>query len=491
MSLQIKLRQILPVVALTIASLAIRLWYAQGFDGLYGQDAYAYYDFAVLIGYGEPLTSFFWGLGYPLLLTAGFSILGASAAVGQLISLIMGAGLTPLVYILARQLGTGWLAALIAGLLMAICGQAIQSSIVLMADIPALFWALLSAVCLLHYVHTLSLKAQWLVLAAMCLALAMLTRWLYLTLIPAFVVLLLVDRSRIRTAHLVVALFATGLLFTPQVIFSMTNPYPVLNHAWVQGWSPANVFSREFVNVDGQFSYEMVNAAFYAMPFYDAYYLAPIFLPFLFLGMLALRRERIRLAFVLAWTLIPFGFLAGIPYQNIRFPLIMSTPIFVLVALGVEHAAKVLNGRRSTVQKAVQYVLIGVVALIGVGMSLAKANQIVSQFVENQMADKEVVAWAAAQLPDGAVVYTMGLTLPLRHALVGRGEVLELYYETPETLDRGWERGWADYLLINVWQIENQWQGREPQIAYHWLRDMRGFRQLGQSGYYTLFRVNE
>jgi hypothetical protein len=40
-----------------------------------------------------------------------------------------------------------------------------------------------------------------------------------------------------------------------------------------------------------------------------------------------------------------------------------------------------------------------------------------------------------------------------------------------------------------VWNIENQWAGREPQIAFYWLRDVRGLVELGRYGKYTLYRV--
>jgi hypothetical protein len=81
----------------------------------------------------------------------------------------------------------------------------------------------------------------------------------------------------------------------------------------------------------------------------------------------------------------------------------------------------------------------------------------------------------------------MGLTLTLQH----RTElyVYELFYETPESLNLKWVRGQTDYLLVNVWTIQNQWQGREPQSAYYWLRDERGLIRIGRLANYTLYRI--
>jgi hypothetical protein len=83
-------------------------------------------------------------------------------------------------------------------------------------------------------------------------------------------------------------------------------------------------------------------------------------------------------------------------------------------------------------------------------------------------------------------LYTFGLTLTLQHETPFT--VYELYYERPASLAA--KRGQNDYLLLNLWVIENQWQGREPYIAYHWLDDNRGLTRLERYGNYTLFRID-
>ena len=124
------------------------------FDGLYGQDPFAYYNFAdsmrTSIANQQALPPFFWPLGYPTVLALGFTLTGTQASTALGINLIMGAMLPALVYVLLRQIGASSPFALLSGFLMLICGQAIQSSMVVMADIPALFWGTLSAVILIH-----------------------------------------------------------------------------------------------------------------------------------------------------------------------------------------------------------------------------------------------------------------------------------------------------------------------------------------------------
>ncbi|MFN8447321.1 MAG: glycosyltransferase family 39 protein [Anaerolineae bacterium] len=211
-------------------SLIARLVFTTRFDGLYGQDAYAYYNYAQSMARGGDLAPFFWPLGYPALLASGFALFGATALTAQAINLLLGALIAGLVYLLARQVGVGRSGALAAGLIAALCGQAIQSSIVVMADIPALAWALLSAVTLLEYLRADRLR--WLVFAALLLALACVTRWLYLALVPAWGAAVLLTWKRPRWRHLLVAGAAAALVLLPQAAVSLHSPFPVLDHAW-------------------------------------------------------------------------------------------------------------------------------------------------------------------------------------------------------------------------------------------------------------------
>lgn len=474
------------MLALFAAALLLRVLYVlgYGFDGLYGQDAFAYYDFAAAVASGRTPGPFFWPLGYPVLLTGAFALFGVSAAAAQAINLALGALLAPLVYVLARQAGCRWPGALAAGLLMAICGQAVQSSLVVMADIPALAWAVISAVALNVYLD--DRRRRWLALAAVTVALAAVTRWLYLALVlPWGMAVLVAWRGRFRWQDALAALAAALVILLPQMLYSTTGPYPTLNHAWVRGWSPENMLRRDFVNVDGVFHYEQANALFYARPFYDAYYLAPVFAVFMLPGLWTLwRRDVARALMTAGWALVPYGFLVGIPYQNIRFPLIVFPAIAVLAGLGIEAVEgwQVIRGRQAAV-----WGILGMVVLFGLGQTVSAGQEVIGTFLGRQQADRAAAAWVTAYVPPEANLYTFGLTLTLQHYT--DLEVYELFYETPDTLTDRWVAGQPDYLLINVWQIENQWDGRAPQIAFHWLRDVRGLTELGRYGNYTLFRV--
>jgi 4-amino-4-deoxy-L-arabinose transferase-like glycosyltransferase len=486
--------EIVLICLLFVASLFVHLWflYPSPFDGLYGQDSYAYFDFAgelrTAISQGRAPGAFFWPLGYPVLLAVGFALFGTQAVVGQAINIILGTALTPLVYILARQIGLKRTGSLIAALLMTLCGQALQSSLVLMSDIPGLFWTALSAVLLWAYLQS-SHKTRWLVLAGIALALACITRWIYLILAPLWAICLLIEwRGHIRWRDSLVTLLGVTVIILPQVLYSTTNPWPTLNHAWVEGWSPGNAFKSEFTNIDGHFQYDKINAVYYAQTYYDPYYLAPIFAPFLLLALWGLfRRGYAQLLMIAAWALLPYLFLAGIPYQNIRFPLIVVPAVAILAGVGMETAAEWVSHIRLPRSSPAAVGALAVLLIIGASQMLPIDRTNVGNFIINQQRDKDTAAWAAQHVPDGATLYTFGRTRMLKHYTTLH--VYELYYETPDTLAEKWNIGKDDYLLINVWNIENQWVGRDPQNDYHWLRDRRGLIELGKYGYFTLFKI--
>lgn len=275
------------------------------------------------------------------------------------------------------------------------------------------------------------------------------------------------------------------IVFIPQILYSRSNPYPTLNHAWVEGWSPANAFAHDFTNADGHFSYATVNAVYYARVYTDAYYLAPVWFPLLLLGIFALfyQRQFRKAVFLVGWALLPYLFLAGIPYQNIRFPLIVFPAVAALTGIGISFLLE-----RTQMMRRLAWALAAFVLCLGMWQTYIANRTLIGEFLDNQRRDRESIAWASAQIPEGARVYTLGLTLIMNHYTTF--EVYELYYQTPESLETQWIHGEDDYLLVSVWSLRNQWQGREPDIAVRWLIDHRGLVRIDSNERYTIFRIN-
>lgn len=455
------------------------------FDGLYGQDAFAYFDFAQDIIYfaetGNAPPPFFWSIGYPAQLAIGFAIFGASELTALNLSIIMGSFLPVLVYVLGLQLNLRSAYAFFAGLLMVFSGQALQSSLVIMSDIPALFWSLLSIITLLRYIA--GHKRRWLVLCAVCVSIAALTRFVYLTMLPVYGLMLLSHwRHRIRWLDLLAAAIIGFIPIIPQLIFNQVNPTLLLNHSWVQGWSPLNIFGQNFVNIDGTFHYEKINALFYTYPMYDVSYLSPLLTLFVFIGIIALIYQKywIPTLLLLSWIGLPYLFIAGVPYQNIRFSLIFFPAITLLIGISLQFIVDSSHKIRW---------ILAIVCLIGLAHTALTGIDYAKSFVEKHQSEKAIVGWLADKVPSDATLYTFGSTLTLEH--YADYNLIEIFYESPNTLNQRWFRGRADYLLLNIWQIENQWQDRDPQANYHWFRDERGLTKIDKLGNLTLFEASE
>jgi len=563
---------LLPFVLIFVVALFARLFLilTGAFDGLYGQDAYAYYGFALdlrqALSHGQMPPPFFWSLGYPALLAAGTALFGSSALVGQTINVVMGAGCAALTFNVAQQIGCGRLSSVCAGMVVAFSGQALQSSIVLMSDIPALFWALLSASALLEFMrikrqgathakgeqsNESPLHTSWrprqlgvsITICLLTLTFAVLTRWLYLALVPPVLLALLMQRTLLR--HMVIALVVISPVIALQVAHSTTSPYPTLDHPWVTGWSPQHYFQSSFDTPDGHAAYSLINAVFYTQPFFTTPYLTPLLTPFVLLGVVKilnrsdaeftenysrlfsalsapLRLQSLAVpVLIIGWVLLPFLFLAGIPYQNIRFPLILLPPIALLCACGIEQVRSLfkrlegfkwrplrLGGLRNSnlnrqdakdVRKNdkdishfsilfasnllnklfTPLLLASLLLLARDGINYTQA------FIARQMRDKAVVFWVRDHLPVDATLYTHGLSPALRHYT--QMEIHELYDETPQSLSTAQHTG--TYLLINGWQIINQWAGLAPGIAVNWLREHHTLRRIGRMNDYTLYLV--
>lgn len=78
------------------------------FDGLYGQDAFAYYDYARDLWQRTHVLQapapFWWPLGYPALIALAFDLSGFTPVAAQAISVLSGALVAPLVYLWVREI---------------------------------------------------------------------------------------------------------------------------------------------------------------------------------------------------------------------------------------------------------------------------------------------------------------------------------------------------------------------------------------------------
>lgn len=469
------------------------------FDGLYGQDPYAYYDYAQdlaqALAAGQQPPPFFWPLGYPLLVVVGSLFTGWRPLAGQLISIIAGASVAPLVYLLVLEIRPRAQAgALAAGLLAATAGQLTLSSLSVMADTAALAWATLSAWAMLRYLRFPT--AGWLGLAAFSLGWAVITRWVYgLVVLPWAAAAVFSWRtagwpwSR-RFSHMGLAVLVGGLILGLQFLLSIGQPEAFTGDLQVYSWSPANAWQRTVTNPDGTFHYEWPAAIFYARPMLHPSYVVPLLFPFWLLGVAVFWHDRRRLAaqgiLILGWVLVIYVFLAGVPWQNWRFPLSFFPPLLVLIGMGFQAAWHWL-ARSKTSKRPRVSLLIGWMVLCII-WTLVWSMRDVRNFAS--WANERVAAaqWTEAQLPPEATVITSDLTLTLEHKTDLAVE--EIYLLNESDLDHLLAEEPELFLLLNLENIANQWAGLSPAENLDWLHQHAELTKLGTWPPYTLFRID-
>jgi 4-amino-4-deoxy-L-arabinose transferase-like glycosyltransferase len=520
----IKTALLLFLLALTIRLAVIFFWQ---FDGLYGQDAYAYFQQATAITKNlpqgqAPPADFFWPNGYPLLIAFFMLFVGQDAWAGQLATLLSGALLPPLAYLLSRDLFTNEFeknnnliirnsSGLFAGLIIAVAGQPILSSVVIMADMPALFWATLAAWLVVRGVQFeqggIFSPALLFLAAGAALALAIISRWLYALIVPALIFYVSFNYWRANLARQfrwqpLLAVFSGVIVLAPQLWLSLNKPAG-LAHSFLLGWSPAHFWQRQFENSEGYFSYLLPMALYYAQPAGHPAYIFPI------LGLASLwaiwrlgqARQRGPLILLLGWAAPVYIFLAGISFQNFRFGLTLYLPLVILTDYGLNDLLGRGAGERGDrgeftpapplraegplwVRSPAAIKTTIILSLLGM---LAWAYPMLHNFLTAQNQSKIIAAQVEHTLSPEATLITFGLTLTLQHYT--RLQTLELFYLDETSLKTITESSAPLYLLLDLPSLETQWQGRKPQLNYQWFKKNTILREVGAFPPYVLFQV--
>ncbi|HVC34156.1 MAG TPA: hypothetical protein VNL16_11660 [Chloroflexota bacterium] len=499
------------------------------FDGLYGQDAFAYDSYALgplrqsLLHLAAP-PPFYWPPGFPLLMALLSFVLGPHALAGQVVSMIAG-GLVPVfTALLAAEIWPSlkpstvrvsanasrfpaWFGPalrfnampavpLLAGAAAAFNGQLWQSSIVVMADTTGLALATAGAWALARYARTG--KVAWLVLAGAALAGAVTTRWAYaLVAIPcAAYALLLLSRSNRHRAwlHAAPAILVVAAILGPTLVPTFhgllfgNRPAPFSADLQVYTWNPLNALRRDFVTADGRLTYRLPNGLYYALAPARTYFFTPLLAWLLVPGLWSVARRPTAgpLFLIVGWAAVVYGFHAGAAWQNFRFTLAYLPPAAILVAIGTATIADL--ARRSTASRVLRSVFAvsfaaGLVWMAQSGFSLSQG------FVERKDADLATVAWIRTELPPDALLFTFGLTLTVRHYT--SLETVDLSEVNPSDLARLISGRRPAFVLVDVDNVESQWRGRPPSQNFQWLHDGPGLVRIGQRETYTLLEIHD
>lgn len=506
------------LVALPVLALSLR----HGFDGLYGQDAYAYYNYAMdqvrhnLQTFTLP-APFFWPPGYPLLIALVSFLTGVRPIAAHAVSLTAGS-LTPLlVALLAHELwqsapqkqpdeaphspasSHAALFAITAGLLTALTPQLWQSSAVSMSDTTALFAATLGAWALLRYKSTM--RARMLTLASAAIAFALLTRMVYvaLALLAAPYALFLIAQQPRRAAILHLALAATTtLLVLSPLLAALGQTAPTgdqrafLGHVGQGWWHLRHALRNEFVTGSGHLQYPHTNALYYALAPAHRYYFTPLLAPLLLPGLWRLWKWRstTHFLFLFGWPFMIYLLLIGYPFQNFRFALAYLPPLAILLALGLFSTARAAARLRPLPPLPPLRPLPPLLALPLVIAALwlpFSGWTLTESFIVRKQANLATVRWVQSQIPPQSQLLTFSITLTAAHYT--DLDVRDLYHQSTPDLTTLLQNPQPTYLLLDITNIETQWPAHAPGRNYHFLRERYELRHIGENGPYTLFEI--
>lgn len=474
--------------------------FQHSFDGLYGQDAYAYLAYArelfAALTQARVPPPFWWSLGYPFLLNIAFLFGGANSASAQSITVLCGALVAPLAYALAREAAAkeyrniaGWA----AGLICALSGQLAQSSVVVMSDAPALMWATLAAWLLLRYARTRGTGN--LLFAALAVGLAVWTRWQNLLFAGVWFIALVIaawsapkeKRAADKFIRVGTALALFGIVLLPQMYLTATTNAPLAGSSWLEGWRPANFFARTFDNVDGHFEYTLPVALFYAQAVAHPAYLFVMLTPLWGVGVVVLLKRTRRWDYhrtllraepilLLGWIAAMLLFLMGIPYENFRFGLGFFTPLAVVTGIGAGWLWTRWHSTSRRVALCAWMATALLVMLLWQPRVLAPVLQIHTREVAH-------ARWLAAKLVPEAMLYTFEIDGAVRHYTDVR--VMNLWEMKLDEL----KRGTPTYLYVDTNKLRAQWRGRLPELLLSVLNEANSLHPVGSFDGWTLYRV--
>ena len=487
-----------------VPTAALVAWYlfVRDFSGLFGQDPYAYFDYAVgpmraaLQGL-QPLHSFYWPLGYPALVAIVSLAAGGTHIAAQAVNVVAGLLSVLLTYAVGQEAlrRTGIeahvarRACMVGAVAFGTGGYLVESGVVAMADAVALCAALLSAWALFRALRSGGkAESMWIALSGVALGYSVITRWGQAWLLPVWLLAAIPTSREVgqRIRLVTTLLLACALAVVPQLALAALVPRgSVRPHAFMgdfggagAAWQPVHLLQRAFVNTDGSFHYALPNLVYYLTGPFRTMYLTPLLAPPIIFALMQMgRRRQWALTFLLVWPALLLVADAGLPWQDPRFILMAIPPLAILAGLGMAEAWE---------QWPAWHTVLGGVAILSLLAVLAGGVRGADTMIAAHASDERAAAWAAAELPPHAHLLSFGLTATLIHSGIPAEELADLGPARLHALETAYPRL---YLLVSVPVIQGQAARLPAGEDFAALSHAPGLSRIGARDGYTLFRV--
>lgn len=434
-----------------------------GFNGLYGQDSYEYLRFtkALVLFYKSGISpgGFFWPLLYPITGSVLSFVFGATFSL-QLISIFSLVGSAVFLEKINRLLypekaGQGKVYVFLAFML---SPYILRASLVVMSDMLCVFMITGAWYCLFKY-RSLPSNKYLIWFSAFAVA-AITTRYaaIVVLFIPLVVVAYHIINDR-RWKVAAISIIVWAIVILPYYLLHRHLPFAFIKNDWLTTWSFANFFRSDFITDGGGIAHYNTWNVIYV--FYNLAHPAFCFAGILFtvLSLKYLKKMRAEVIFTMASIVLYALFLAGIPFQNLRF-LILSFPL--VVVLLYPAFIRIINylceGRGMGKMK------VNAIYLIAAVIQIALFCRVLMPFYHDSKIEKQLTA-VILQYP-GLPLYTFSVDGALKAYGVSN-TIINLYDVKLDTLKQA---PGEKLVLFNEKQWAEPWRGKNPMLNWNYIK---------------------
>lgn len=449
-----------------------------GFDGMVGQDGYAYVDYArairAWISGGAHPGAFIWPPGYPLSgailsftgisvplsmqLVSTLSLSGTLIVIGRMLKMIYPNESVQRIFYYFLQFGL-------------FAPYFFRNGMVSTSDMLASF--MVSACIYYGYAYTIHQRGTYLMMAAFAFSFGTLVRYpVAVVLTPVVLYLIYRWMRSVKMVHLAVILIPLAII----LIYRLFNEdaSSLFSHRAIRSWQFSNFVARSFYTSEGFKQHFLPSGLFVLSPFFHPGFIWAGFI-FLLLAVKAKQFTRGLWFFAILPYLTFACFLAGYPDQNPRHLLVVFPIVLLICYFGFGQVC-----RFPLIRKFNKPVFIVLLLL----QLLLSARAFRASFLRNALEQKIAERIKVLQ-GEAAVRVLYGFDTDI--AVASRGipfEVRNLFKEEYA----GFERG--ALVLFNEKKLSGQWKGKNPMINWEKLKqDYRLTPLESFDGGWTLFKI--
>lgn len=451
------------VLGLILFGILLLIRVISGFNGLYGQDSYEYLRFSrrltEFFTIGRNPGDYFWPVNFPLLGTILSLIIKNNMIALQLISMlsfiftaIYTCQLIQLIYPDTKTEAFFYLP-----LFLILSPFLFQTAFLVMSDMLAVF---LTTAAIFHVLRCRrEFRRIDFFLAVFLAASAVMTRYaVAVVLIIPSVLLAISFLKRFRFADLLLGLLIIAFCLSPHLLIKGANSTQFIGHEWLRSWSIKNWVLSEFTTIDGYQNYRFPNLLYgYSNFYYPGFFFIGIVLLF-FIRKNVFHREN----FILASTAVLYAlFLAGIPFQNMRF-LLLTFPLAIVLMFPFfqRFRQKVLTKNGLLWSFAAVVILVQFALIYKYSLGIYRANQ-----VEKEIAGTVLIY---AERP----IYTFAIDGALRCYGIDSDDIVNLWYDKLDSVKI------SSLVLFNEGKFRRQWQDKNPMINWQFIHDNYNLEKL-------------